>query len=147
MFFKHLKSIKVELLVSIILIALLILIGFGAATFPFVKERLYTEKEKQIKELINSNVGILEYYYSLQQQGELTESEAQNRAKAAIKKSTYGPNEEDYFWIMDEQPLMIMHPYNAGLIGEDLSDAEDPNGKKLFVEMVKEVEKGGAVDT
>ncbi|MBM7555219.1 methyl-accepting chemotaxis protein [Halanaerobacter jeridensis] len=144
MFLKQLKSIKVELLISIILIVLLILIGFGAATFPFLRERLYKDKQERLKNLINSNLGILEYYYSLQQQGKLTKPEAKARAKDMIKKSTYGANEKDYFWIMDDQPLMIMHPYNSGLIGEDLSNVEDPNGKKLFVEMIKEIEKGGA---
>jgi methyl-accepting chemotaxis protein len=39
---------------------------------------------------------------------------------------------------------MIMHPYVKKLEGKDISDFKDPNGKHLFVEFVKEVERNGA---
>ena len=50
----------------------------------------------------------------------------------------------EYFWINDMQPAMVMHPNNRDLEGKSLVDYQDPNGKRLFVEMVKEVNRGGA---
>jgi methyl-accepting chemotaxis protein len=38
---------------------------------------------------------------------------------------------------------MVMHPIKPELDGKDLSNTADPNGKKLFVEMVKAVKSGG----
>jgi methyl-accepting chemotaxis protein len=37
----------------------------------------------------------------------------------------------------DLSPRMIMHPINSALAGQDLSTNADPNGKRLFMEMVK----------
>jgi len=51
---------------------------------------------------------------------------------------------DDYFWINDMRPAMIMHPYNAELEGKDLSEYKDPNGKRLFVDSVETVKKNGA---
>ncbi|MGM0502492.1 MAG: methyl-accepting chemotaxis protein, partial [Bacillota bacterium] len=138
-----LDSIKLELIISIIAISLLIVIAFSLTTFPFLRGKLYQEKEAQIRELINSNLGTLEYYYNLEQQGELSRAEAQEKAKKIIEKSTYGPESREYFWITNSEPEMIMHPYKPQLNGEDLSNTKDPNGVKLFVEMVEEVKDDG----
>ena len=40
-------------------------------------------------------------------------------------------------------PVMVMHPYKPELDGQDLSDVQDPNGKKLFVEFVKVCRENG----
>src|SRR5690606_17952817 len=51
---------------------------------------------------------------------------------------------EEYFWINDMHPTMIMHPFKPELDGTDLTDDADPDGKHLFVEFVKAVEAAGA---
>jgi len=43
---------------------------------------------------------------------------------------------KDYFWINDMHPRMVIHPYRTDLNGKDLSDYQDPNGKRVFVEFV-----------
>jgi methyl-accepting chemotaxis protein len=45
-------------------------------------------------------------------------------------------NENDYLWINDMGPRMVMHPIKPALNGKDLSGFKDPDGKKLFVEFV-----------
>ena len=47
------------------------------------------------------------------------------------------------FGLQIKHPNMIMHPYRPELDGTDLSSYSDPQGKKLFVEFVKVVEKNG----
>ncbi len=54
-----------------------------------------------------------------------------------VENLRYGPNNKDYFWINNMKPIMIMHPYKPELNGKDLSNAKDPNGKRLFMEMVR----------
>jgi len=51
-----------------------------------------------------------------------------------VKNSRYGKS--GYFWINDQEPKMIMHPIKPALDGRNLSKVKDPNGKKLFNEMV-----------
>ena len=51
-----------------------------------------------------------------------------------IRKLRYGPEGKDYFWIIDMHPRGIMHPYLPDLEGVDLSDYQDSNGTRPFVE-------------
>jgi methyl-accepting chemotaxis protein len=54
----------------------------------------------------------------------------------------YGSN--DYFWINDMLPRMVMHPIKPEMVGNDLSNYKDPNGRLLFVDFVEAVKKDGA---
>ncbi len=64
-------------------------------------------------------------------------------AKDAIGALRYGAEGKDYFWITDGRPTMIMHPMKPSLNGKDISNVTDPNGKKLFVEMVNVCKRAG----
>ena len=55
----------------------------------------------------------------------------------------YGDELKDYFWIIDMHPNMIMHPYRPELVGLDMNNYEDPDGKLLFVESVNTVSEDG----
>jgi len=72
-------------------------------------------------------------------------AQMQTDALKTVAQMKYGKAEsKNYFWINDKQPKMIMHPIKPALNGKDLSGSKDPNGKALFVEMVKVVNEKGA---
>jgi diguanylate cyclase (GGDEF)-like protein/PAS domain S-box-containing protein len=89
---------------------------------------------------------VLETNYGLEASGKLSRAEAQNASLAAIRSLRYAGDE--YFWINDMRPFMVMHPNKPELDGQDLSEFRDPNGKKLFAEFVAAVRQsgGGFVD-
>ena len=62
-------------------------------------------------------------------------SKMQEEALKTIGEMRYANN--DYFWINDSSPKMIMHPVSKHLDGKDLSSNADAKGKKLFIEMSK----------
>ena len=68
-----------------------------------------------------------------------TRRSARWRGSAALR---YGNN--DYFWINDMHPKMVMHPIKPEMNGNDLSAYKDPNGKLLFVDFVDAVKKSGS---
>ena len=77
---------------------------------------------------------------------ELTTLEAKQAAAIQIiKEIRYGPQGTDYFWINNFEPRMVMHPFKPQLDGKDLSEVTDPDGKLLFIDMVRECqgEEGG----
>ncbi len=74
---------------------------------------------------------------------EVAEAKLQADSAAIIEKLRYGPEMKDYFWINDMNPTMIMHPYKPELNGKDLSQNQDPKGKKLFVEFVNACRANG----
>ena len=51
---------------------------------------------------------------------------------------------DEYFWINDMEPRMIMHPFKSELDGKSLSNNKDPKGKALFLAMVDVVKGHGS---
>ena len=113
-----------------------------AATLAFcvpavwIQQRsLYHEKEVATRHAVEVAYGVLEYYGRLAQTGKLSDADAQAAAATAVRGMRY--EENDYFWINDFQPRVVMHPVNASLVGQDVSTYADPNGKLIFMEAVK----------
>ncbi len=143
------KSLKLKISSKILLQAVVIIVCFSVAlTFISLnlKDKIFNEKMLATKHVVEVAYTLLNNYNDRVQKGELRPEEAQKRAASALANLRY--DEKEYFWINDLQPKMIMHPYKPELNGKDLSDMQDPNGKRLFVEFVNVCkEKGeGAVE-
>ncbi len=67
---------------------------------------------------------------------ELAEQRFQQEAKEQISKLRFGADNDDYFFIIDTDVNMVMHPINPALDGENLNNYQDPDGTYLFREMV-----------
>jgi methyl-accepting chemotaxis protein len=91
--------------------------------------------------------GVVEHYAEEERAGRLSRAQAQAAAASALKRMRYDGDE--YFWINDLQPRMIMHPTKPELDGKDLRQTADPDGRFPFVEFVKAAEAdpaGGFVE-
>ena len=101
------------------------------------------EKKEQTHKMVEVVYSILESYYNKVINGEIDDAiSAKKNVLEQIKVLRY--DGDNYFWINDMHPKMIMHPFKTELDGQDLSDFQDPNGKHLFVAFVEEIvrEKG-----
>ncbi len=127
----------VSIVLPSILAILLFIISFFVVIIPQFEKNLMNAKKETIKELTQSAWSVLKEHYENYTDSILTLSEAQKKAARQIEKMRYGPDRKDYFWITDQQPRMIMHPYRTELEGRDLIDYEDSHGKKLFVRAVE----------
>ncbi|MDP5292644.1 methyl-accepting chemotaxis protein [Oceanimonas sp. CHS3-5] len=133
-------TIAKRLYLNLILLSAGIL-GVTLLMLWFFYQGLVEEKRVQAMRQVQSVVSLAGHYHELQQGGQLSAAQAQEQAMAAIAGLRYGDN--DYFWINDHQPRMILHPMKPELNGGDLSGFADPDGKKLFVEMVRRVDEAG----
>lgn len=142
--FKNLKIQNKIFLSSCFVLSLFVIVIF-AYFFPKVEEDIVKQKRIKLKEITEVCISMIQDINQEYLGGIITEEEAQSRAIQLIKNIRYGPEGKDYLWINDYHPKMIMHPYVTELNGKDISDYKDPNGKRLFVEMVdvcKEKGKG-----
>jgi len=110
--------------------------------YPKFKKNIYDSEFTKTQHLVQTASSALKFYVDQSLSGAVSVEAAQENAKQAIQAFRY--DGDDYFWINDLKPRMIMHPMQPQLDGEDLSDFKDPNGVRLFVEMVKICkQKGG----
>ncbi|MCD5979310.1 methyl-accepting chemotaxis protein [Pseudomonas quasicaspiana] len=126
----------------ILVVSVLMLFILTAAMLKQVHTDLYAAKAEKTMHVVQSASGILDYYQGLETAGTLTREVAQKQALDAIRGMRY--NKDDYFWINDMRPVMIMHPMNAKLVGQDLSAIKDPDGFSVFNEMVAVAKEKGA---
>ncbi|MFP4546968.1 MAG: methyl-accepting chemotaxis protein [Fidelibacterota bacterium] len=134
------KSLRTTLMVSTGLFLLIMFIVLNIIVSNTISNSLFQEKEVNLKNVVESNMAVLEYFHN-RVGTELTEAEAKEQAKQAISLIRYGERNQDYFWINDKQPKMIMHPISKNLNNQNVGHIEDENGLRLFSEMVDVVKK------
>jgi methyl-accepting chemotaxis protein len=120
-------------------------IGLLGVTFLESRElasSLEQQKQIELRHLGDLAIGIIKEEHAAVQKGGVSDADAQKRAMARIGALRYGNN--DYYWINDMHPKMVMHPIKPEMNGNDLSAFKDPNGKLLFVDFVDTVKKSGS---
>lgn len=107
-----------------------------------LKSNLYRDKEAMIQQVVESAWGVVDHYAQLAQQGKMPLAQAQQAAKNVLSTDRFAGN--NYFWITDLTPTIIMHPIDPSLDGKNMAAAKDPTGKHLFVAMARVAKKKGA---
>lgn len=125
---------RLAMLVALIILGLTVL---DSLSLSAGYQSLFQQKKTTTNELVDSAYTIIEHHYALQQQGKLSEAQAKQQALSIIKSLRYDKN--NYFWVNDFSPNMVMHPIKPKLDGKSLASSKDPDGKLLFVEMVNVV--------
>ncbi len=110
---------------------------------PAFEKSFLESKREMIHELANVAWSIMVLYETEEKNGNLTREEAQKKAVDEIEHLRYGDDYKDYFWITDMHPRLVMHPYSKELIGRDLSQYEDAEGKRIFLEINRIVSREG----
>ncbi|CAH0132239.1 methyl-accepting chemotaxis protein [Pseudomonas brassicacearum] len=126
----------------ILVVAIVMLFTLGALMLNQIHNDLYQAKVQKTQHVVQTASGVLTYYHGLETAGTLTRDAAQKQALSAVRGLRY--NQSDYFWINDLTPVMVMHPANPKLEGQNLSAIRDPNGYALFNEMVAIAKSKGA---
>ena len=138
---RNIRSLKLSI-GSAVLAAVPLMLVFIFVTLPSYQARIELSKKNSVQTAVESVFQTLQFFYNKEKSGEFTKAEAQKAAIDEIKMLRYGNNE--YFWLNDLQPKMIMHPTNPELDGKNLSELKDPTGKKIFQEMVDVVKSSGS---
>jgi methyl-accepting chemotaxis protein len=131
---KRLGALNIAALVGVILLAAFML--FSERTL------IMDERKASVRQNVEVAHSLVNYYYTQATTGKMAEADAKKQAMEALRPLRYSGNE--YFWINDFGPVMIMHPFRPDLEGKDLSENKDPTGLRLFVEFVRVAKASGA---
>ena len=126
----------------ILIVAVVMLLTLGVLMLKQIHDDLYHAKAQKTQHVVQTASGLLSYYHDLETNGTLTRDAAQKQALTAIRGLRY--DQSDYFWINDLTPVMVMHPTNPKLEGQNLSAIRDPDGFAVFNEMVAIAKSKGA---
>ncbi|MGY3926318.1 methyl-accepting chemotaxis protein [Aeromonas simiae] len=127
-------SIRHRLLL-ITLLALLSLLLLTLVAAEQYRRSLLEEKQVQTRHQVETVWSLVDGFARQVSEGTLSEAQAKQAALKAIAALRYG--HDDYFWINDSRPFMVMHPMKPELDGKDLTAVADPDGKRLFVAFVE----------
>lgn len=139
-----LKTLPIKIIIPVALTILLFILTIFLLIIPLLEKNMMDGKREGILHLTESAWSSLNLYYSKAQHGLMSHEQAKLQAIKHLKQLRYGPEQEDYFWINDMTPNMIMHPYRLDLEGKDISDFKDLAGKRLFMAMVNTVKEKDA---
>ena len=134
-------SIRIQVTVVAIVAVLPLLLVVFLNLLPEIRAQLTTEKIQACRQLVDVAYSSLADYAAMADRGQITSDQAQQLAIHHVSGLRY--NENDYFWINDLKPTMLMHPFKPELNGKDISENKDPNGKRLFVAMVDVCKRSG----
>jgi PAS domain S-box-containing protein len=122
------------LLIGIVLFALLL---------PKLQTALVDQKISMVRSIAQSAWSILDALHARVDKGELTLEEAQGTAKSIVHSMRYDDEGRNYFWILDYGHVTLVHPYQPGHVGQDISWLTDITGKRFIAEMVQAARENG----
>jgi methyl-accepting chemotaxis protein len=96
-------------------------------------EKLKELKSNELKKVLDAVYSQVETYYK-NNKDSMPKEELEENIKYLVKTARF--DGDNYIWINDMTPKMVMHPAKPALDGQDLSTFKDPKGVFLFNEMV-----------
>ncbi|MDH1430145.1 methyl-accepting chemotaxis protein [Comamonas aquatica] len=127
---------------GLVTMAILTLLALGAGLSLSERSLLLQERQNGVRQTVEIAHGLIAHFHQQAAQGKISTEEAQARALQSLAALRYSGNE--YFWVNDMHPRMIMHPVRPQLNGQDVSGNKDPTGRALFIDFVNIVKKDGA---
>lgn len=117
------------------------LLTVGIFSLYVLRDNLMEDRRLKTRNVVESVLGVVDYFYKQQQAGKLSEEEAKRQAMDSLRNVRYDGKE--YFWVQDRNLVMLMHPIKPDMEGKSQAALKDPNGKLFFQEMENVVKASG----
>lgn len=151
---KRAKSLAAVLIMVIFTLIAVTTILMSALGVHFLKKSMQESTKEyenakdegyrmEIKSEVQSAIAVVQGYYDQYKSGDLSEKEAQEMAKEAVRTMRYRDDASGYMWIDDTDYILVMHPILAEQEGDDRYDLTDQNGVKIIQNIMKSADAGG----
>ncbi|MDX9690426.1 MAG: cache domain-containing protein [Alphaproteobacteria bacterium] len=129
-------STRISFLVFIALIGMGVMLLVSATN---ISELLWKEAASKTGSHIDIAATLAKEYQDRVKSGELTLEEGKKRALQRLGSVRY--DGDNYYWVNDLNGIMLMHPTSPKLVGTDVRDLKDADGKKIFADMIDVVKE------
>ena len=138
------QALPVRIIIPVALTIILFILTIFLFILPRMEASMMDGKRETTRHLTETAWSVLDFFHNQAARGVLSVDQAQQAAVALLKQLRYGDDRKDYFWINDDTPVMIMHPYRPDLEGKNVTEFTDPAGNPLFSKMVEITRKSGS---
>jgi methyl-accepting chemotaxis protein len=136
---RHLRiAYRVHLLTLVALLSLLSCIAYQVLGRS---RQLEADRVDMLGVVVDTAMATLSRFEAQARSGALTTEAAQKAAIEAIRAFRYRGDE--YLWINDMAPQMVMHPFRADLEGKNLATVKDSAGNAIFIAFAQIVRDKG----
>ena len=108
-----------------------------AKNLDVIFESPFTQRADYIKDLKKAMDEVFNALNVIVKDEGLSLEEKQLKVKEYIRTYRYGKENKDSFWINDLKPVMLVDPYRPELEGQNVGDYMDPNGVKVFAQILE----------
>ncbi len=129
---------RMNVLSGIVALGVLAIVGHDLLA---VNDVLETGKRDQVRNVVQTARSVVQRFATDERDGRMTRAAAQAEARETLRQIRYGSN--DYVFVIDRQPVMVMHPFDRKLEGQSLAEYKDPTGFRPFVAMTERVKSAG----
>jgi len=129
---------KLSVLVLLSVVGFIISIAFGLIE---LRSSLLEDRKLKTRHVVEVAQGVVARFQAMEAENAMPREEAQKAAIKMLRTLRYG--EGEYFFINDMKSGSVMHPIKPELEGKDLSELQDPDGKKIFAEFTRIVRDQG----
>ncbi|HET7776150.1 MAG TPA: methyl-accepting chemotaxis protein [Azospira sp.] len=117
------------------------LLAIGIFSLYVLRDNLMEDRRLKTRNVVESALGVVDYFLKQQQAGKLSEEDAKRMAMDSLRNARYDGKE--YFWVQDRNLVILMHPIKPDMEGKSQSALKDPNGKFFFQEMENAIKAQG----
>lgn len=129
---------KLALVLAISALSLIATIFLGAS---LLHAKIVADREQETRQLVETALSTVHYWYAKEQSGELTREQAQAAAIAALRPLRYGGS--DYFFIQRYDGLVVLNPNMTQVEGKNRIDSLDANGIRRVKIQIDIAKQGG----
>jgi methyl-accepting chemotaxis protein len=120
------------------LLGLMLVLALSVGRLDSALTQSFNERTKQTLDVAYSQ---LSRFQAEEQAGRMTREQAQAAAKDAIRSMRFG--KDDYFFILDTDHNIILHPVKPDKEGKNVASDTDADGKQHYREMIARVNADG----
>ena len=117
------------------------MLALSAISLSNLKSSMRSERLNSLKDITHAAQTIAKSFYALEQNGELTREEAQERTKVAIDAMRFDDG-AGYVFVYQYDGINLVLP-NKKLVGQNLIDMKDPSGQPLVKNLINIAKSGG----
>jgi signal transduction histidine kinase len=138
------QALPIRIIIPVALTIILFILTIFLFIIPKMESSIMDGKRETTRHLTETAWSVLDFFHNQAIRGKLSVDQAQQAAVTLLEQLRYGDDRKDYFWINDDTPVMIMHPYRPDLEGKNVALFTDPAGNPLFSDMVEITRASGS---